>query len=157
MKKSSIYIIVIIALIAIGAYFIFAKSTTNGIQNGAGTTTTKEESKEAPKEEKVSIANPASTNCKDKGGNLVIQKDKDGGQYGLCFFDDNRACEEWAMLRGECPVGGVKTTGYDTIDQKYCAWRGGVTKAEASSTCLFKNGNKCLTVDFYEGTCGPND
>jgi hypothetical protein len=101
------------------------------------------------------LANPASANCLEAGGNLKMDQRGDGGEYGLCYFDDNRACEEWAMMRGECPVGGVKTTGYDTIDQKYCAWAGGSTLAEANSTCIFKNGSTCPTIDFYNGTCYP--
>jgi putative hemolysin len=104
-------------------------------------------------DKKVGMANPASVNCRDKGGDLQIQKKEDGREYGLCFFDDNRACEEWAMFRGECLVGGVKTTGYDTIDQKFCAWSGGQTSAVANSKCTFKNGKVCSTVDFYNGTC----
>ena len=101
----------------------------------------------------VGIANPASVNCTKVGGNLVIQKDGTGGQYGLCYFEDNRACEEWALLNGDCPVGGRKTTGYDTIDQNYCAWRGGDTLAVKNSICTFKNGKKCSTLDFYNGKC----
>lgn len=101
----------------------------------------------------VGIANPASTFCIEKGGSLQMQTREDGGQYGLCYFDDARACEEWAMMRGECPVGGVKTTGYDTIDQKFCAWSGGRTLAVENSQCTFANGKVCSTVDFYNGTC----
>lgn len=101
----------------------------------------------------VGLSNPASTNCVEKGGNLVIKTKEDGGQYGLCYFDDNRACEEWAMFRGECPVGGVKTTGYDTVDQMFCAWSGGKTLAEKDSKCTFSNGKVCATIDFYKGTC----
>lgn len=100
------------------------------------------------------IVNPASVNCKDKGGQVVI-KDGPIGQYGLCFFDDNRACEEWAMLRGDCPVGGVKTTGYDTEAQKFCAWSGGATLAQPNAICAFKDGSKCLADDFYSGKCNP--
>lgn len=99
------------------------------------------------------IANPASTNCIKLGGNLVIEKRGDGSEYGLCYFEDNRACEEWALLRGACPVGGVKTTGFDTIDQKYCAWSGGETFAVPQSICTFKDGTKCPTLEFYNGTC----
>lgn len=102
---------------------------------------------------KTQIANPASQFCVDKGGNLQMQAKEDGGQYGLCFFDDARACEEWTMLRGECPVGGVKTTGYDTVDQKFCAWSGGKTLAVENSDCTFPNGKVCKTTDFYNGTC----
>jgi putative hemolysin len=104
-------------------------------------------------DKKVGIANPASVNCKEKGGDLLIQKKDYGGEYGLCFFDDNRACEEWAMFRGDCPVGGVKTTGYDTIDQQFCAWSGGQTSAVANSECVFKNGKVCSTLEFYNGNC----
>ena len=101
----------------------------------------------------ASLANPASVNCGKQGGTLVIQKRGDGGEYGLCNFEDNRSCEEWALMRGDCPAGGVKTTGFDTIDQKYCAWSGGQTLAVKDSVCTFKNGKKCLTIDFYNGTC----
>jgi len=105
----------------------------------------------------TTIANPASVNCQKVGGSLVIDQRGDGGQYGLCYFDDNRACEEWAMLRGDCPVGGMKTTGYDTVDQKYCAWAGGQTFAVPNSICIFKNGSKCSTIDFYNGRCLPSN
>ncbi|MEI8328287.1 MAG: DUF333 domain-containing protein [Candidatus Taylorbacteria bacterium] len=99
------------------------------------------------------IANPASVNCSKQGGKLSILKNGSGSEYGLCTFEDNRACEEWALMRGECPVGGVKTTGFDTIDQNFCAWSGGQTIATTSSMCTFKNSSKCKTVDFYNGTC----
>jgi putative hemolysin/predicted metal-dependent phosphoesterase TrpH len=60
---------------------------------------------------KTGIANPASVNCINKGGTLSIQKSADGGEYGICIFEDNRQCEEWALFRGECPAGGKKITG----------------------------------------------
>lgn len=103
------------------------------------------------------LANPASVNCLKVGGTLKIEKRDDGGQYGLCYFEDNRACEEWALIRNDCPIGGVKTTGFDTIDQKFCAWSGGQTLAVPNSICTFKNGSKCSTKDFYNGTCSPTD
>ncbi|MEZ4519256.1 MAG: DUF333 domain-containing protein [Chloroflexota bacterium] len=62
----------------------------------------------------VGLANPASTNCVEQGGQVMIETDGSGGQYGVCVFDDNRQCEEWAMMRGDCPVGGLKITGYLT-------------------------------------------
>ena len=55
-------------------------------------------------------ANPASENCVKQGGTVSIQTRGDGGQYGVCMFEDNKQCEEWAMLRGDCPVGGIKVT-----------------------------------------------
>ena len=53
------------------------------------------------------IANPASVNCIKHGGTLSIRERGDGGEYGVCMFTDNRQCEEWAMFRGKCPVGGL--------------------------------------------------
>ena len=80
------------------------------------------------------IANPASQNCIDQGGTLQIEERGDGGQYGICYFEDNRQCEEWALLNGACPVGGVKVTGYITPAAQYCAITGGtyaITAAES--------------------------
>ena len=99
------------------------------------------------------LANPASKNCADKGGNLQIKKDGSGGEYGLCFFDDNRACEEWALLRGDCPWGGRRTTGFDTEEQRYCAWLGGDTYAVENAVCKFKDGSSCLDKDLFKGLC----
>ena len=62
----------------------------------------------------AAVANPASANCVSKGGKLIIDRRGDGGDYGVCLFEDNRQCEEWALFRGECPVGGIKVTGYVT-------------------------------------------
>jgi polar amino acid transport system substrate-binding protein len=108
---------------------------------------------EAVEENITQIGNPASANCAKLGGNLVIEKRGDGGEYGLCYFEDNRACEEWSLFRGDCPSGGVKTTGFDTIDQKYCAWSGGETLAVPQSICTFKDGTKCSNEEFYNGKC----
>jgi putative hemolysin len=70
------------------------------------------------------LANPASENCVAHGGRLVIET-APAGQYGVCLFEDNRQCEEWALLRGACPSGGIKVTGYATPQARYCAIRGG--------------------------------
>jgi len=101
---------------------------------------------------KTSLANPASVNCSEKGGTTSIQKGPNG-QYGLCEFADNQACEEWAMYRGDCPVGGVKTTGYDNTEQMYCAWVGGRTLAEPDANCTLPGGKICSNSELYNGTC----
>jgi putative hemolysin len=51
------------------------------------------------------LANPASTNCVDRGGELTIKKDGTGGEYGMCVFGNGDECEEWALFRGECQPG----------------------------------------------------
>ena len=50
------------------------------------------------------IANPASQNCLEKGGTLSFEERGDGGQFGVCYFEDNRQCEELALMRGDCPA-----------------------------------------------------
>lgn len=134
MKEKLPVIVLILVVIGFGAFYIYQKSVQ----------------KTSPTNQ---LANPASVHCSEVGGTLTIEKRGDGGEYGLCYFEDNRACEEWALLRGDCPLGGVKTTGFDTIDQNYCAWSGGQTFATVDSVCTFKDGSTCSTKDFYNGTC----
>jgi putative hemolysin len=106
------------------------------------------------------IANPASENCVRQGGTLSIATRPDGGQYGVCSFEDNRQCEEWALLRGECPVGGVKVTGYTTDAAIFCAISGGTYEATANAgqaneegTCALPGGGKCDAAAYYAGAC----
>ena len=96
----------------------------------------------------------------EQGGTLVIEERGDGGQYGICTFEDNQQCEEWALLRGDCPVGGVKVTGYVTPAATYCAITGGTYAATGNSgqadeqgTCTFKDGAQCDAWDYYNGKC----
>jgi putative hemolysin len=110
------------------------------------------------------IANPASENCIKQGGTLNIEKRGDGGEYGICFFEDNRQCEEWAMMRGDCPVGGIKVTGYITPAAVYCAITGGEYAITGNSraeneqgSCTFKNGKTCDVWDLFNGKCDPNN
>lgn len=107
--------------------------------------------------------NPASANCVKKGGKVVIEKRGDGGEYGICLFEDNRQCEEWALFRGNCPVGGIKVTGYVTPAAQYCAISGGEYSITAKGnreneqgTCSFKNGFRCGVWEYYDGKCSPN-
>jgi putative hemolysin len=108
--------------------------------------------------EVVGKANPQDSidYCYKSGGTIKTDKRSDGIVYNLCFFEDARACETQALQKGDCPLGGVKTTGFDTMDQKYCAWLGGSTLATKDSVCKFKNGKQCKTVDLYKGTCSFN-
>ncbi len=101
------------------------------------------------------LANPASVNCAKVGGQTEIVNGPNG-QYGLCNFEDNMSCEEWALFRGDCPVGGVKTTGFDTKAQMYCAWVGGQTLAVPDAQCTLPNGKVCPDEALYNGECSPN-
>jgi putative hemolysin len=110
----------------------------------------------------VTRANPASTHCVDQGGSLAFEKDGSGGQFGLWRFDDNRQCEEWALLRGQCPAGGIRVTGYVTPAARYCALRGGHYQVLSGSntaielgSCGFANGKSCAAGAFFDGLCAP--
>jgi putative hemolysin len=105
------------------------------------------------------LANPASQNCVKQGGTLKIERRPDGGQYGVCVFTDNYQCEEWALLRDDCPKNGLRVTGYATPAGRYCAITGGryavVTESAAGETgvCSLPGGKACDAAAYYAGTC----
>ena len=96
------------------------------------------------------LANPASVNCVKKGGTISIVNGPNG-EYGICMFEDDRQCEEWALYRGECPVGGVKITGYLTDEARYCAIIGGIY-TEQTNLCT-RGENQCDATALYQGNC----
>ena len=66
-------------------------------------------------------------------------------------------------MRGECPVGGVKVTGYVTPAGRYCAITGGeyaITgksgESDEQGTAHFKNGTQCDAWDYFNGKCEPS-
>jgi putative hemolysin len=106
------------------------------------------------------LANPASVNCAKQGGTLTIDRRPDGGEFGVCVFVDNYQCEEWALLRGECPKTGLRVTGFATAAGRYCAITGGrysVVSAPGvtpeQGTCTFPSGAVCEADAYYAGTC----
>lgn len=106
----------------------------------------------------VGMANPASVNCQQKGGQLEMREGP-LGQYGVCLFEDNRQCEEWALFRGSCPAGGLKITGYTSDATVYCAITGHQAvesdKPGEVGSCTV-DGVTCSAQEFYEqGTCAP--
>jgi putative hemolysin len=56
------------------------------------------------------LPNPASVNCKQKGGELELRQDASGGISGICHFTDGSECEEWAYFRNECSPGDSLAT-----------------------------------------------
>jgi putative hemolysin len=114
----------------------------------------------APTTGEASMPNPASQNCVEQGGDITIEKRGDGGEFGVCWFEDARQCEEWALQRGDCPVGGLKVTGYGP-QGRYCVITGGqytVTGGDTENeqgTCTFKNGKECDGADYWNGKCSP--
>ncbi len=51
---------------------------------------------------KAWISNPASAYCVENNGKVDIRKDSNGGEYGVCVFENGKECEEWALFHGEC-------------------------------------------------------
>jgi putative hemolysin len=105
------------------------------------------------------LANPASAYCEEQGGRHVVER-ASRGEFGVCFFEDNRQCEEWALLRAECPVGGRRVTGYVTQAARYCAITGGSYAVTSSSgaadergTCSLRDGRSCDADAYYRGAC----
>lgn len=108
------------------------------------------------------IANPASVYCLEKGGRLTIRKRGDGGEYGICTFTDGRQCEEWALWRGECPVGGIAVPAGTAPTEHYCLVTGGLYRPAGPSAdrdgglCIFPGGRSCDARDYYAGKFSPN-
>lgn len=106
------------------------------------------------------LANPASVNCAQQGGTLTIDRRPDGGQFGVCVFTDNYQCEEWALLRGECPKTGLRVTGFATAAGRYCAITGGRYSVSSApgvlperGTCALPTGKSCEAEAYFAGTC----
>ena len=113
---------------------------------------------ESDGEPTAQMANPASVNCIKKGGTLEMRENKKG-QYGVCVFEDNRQCEEWALFRGDCPEGGVKITGYVNEAEIFCAIIGGEVEVVGESTmCKRVDGTYCNAQSNLDGDCpDPSD
>ena len=108
-------------------------------------------------------SNPAATNCINVGGTPKTETRPDGGQYGVCYFGDNYVCEQWALMHGECPVGGVKVTGYNTPAARYCAITGGqyvpigtTNTGQEAGNCTLPSGKVCDADEYYNGACSDS-
>jgi membrane-bound inhibitor of C-type lysozyme/putative hemolysin len=75
-------------------------------------------------------------------------------------FVIGESAEEWAMMRGDCPAGGIKVTGFVTSAARYCAITGGAYKVTSGSnttneqgTCTFQSGRTCKATAYFDGAC----
>jgi uncharacterized protein len=112
--------------------------------------------------EKSGIANPASTNCVDKGGKLDIVKGQ-AGEIGMCILPDGTTCEEWALFRGECKPGDKQSQLTTDPAAKFCADNGGKVEVIGAGTagewgkCVFKDNSFCDEWSYFRGACKPGD
>lgn len=141
---------VIIAIVAGAYYFGTQKSSNPIVSQPQATQSTPPQNSQSSN---AGLANPASVNCAKQGGQSEIVTKKDGSQYGVCEFEDDQECEEWALFRRECPVGGVKTIGFDNEAQIYCAITGGQTLAVPNAKCTLPSGQVCNAEAYYNGKC----
>ncbi len=109
----------------------------------------------------VHINNPASENCTKVGGTLTIEVAGTGNEYGLCKFSETMACEEWALMSGNCPVGGVDISGAPSPQALYCIVTGNeyttfdadTAPPSTKQVCILKDGTNCGALEFYTGNC----
>lgn len=106
-KKEKIFISLFISIIIIGVFVLLGIKNEKKSTSVTNQINSEEQSDILPQQdefadEKTGEANPASKNCIEKGGELEIRNDSNGGQIGICIFPDKSECEEWAFMKGEC-------------------------------------------------------
>ena len=99
--KKILIISLVLFLVVCGGYIGY------GLLQERNTPEPIESEKENEEKDNIGIANPASTNCVEKGGKVILEEESNG-QVGYCVFDDGSRCEEWLFYRGECEKGDSK-------------------------------------------------
>jgi putative hemolysin len=132
-------------------------------QGGGTQKPTEGASEEAP----ANMANPASVYCEEQGGTLEIRTDANGGQYGVCLFDDGSECDEWAYFRGECQPGesiqGEPAAGMANPASVYCEEQEGKLEIRTGTdggqygVCMFEDGTECEEWAYFREECAPGD
>ena len=116
------------------------------------------------------MANPASVYCEQQGGDLDIRTSGDGGQYGVCMFDDGSECDEWSFYEKKCKpgdyfpaTGGGGNVGLANPASVYCEDQGGkldirtMENGSQYGVCMFDDGSECDEWEFYKAECSPGD
>lgn len=131
-----------------------SKTDTKPAKDDANTNTG-QDNKDTPPE----IVNPASQYCGEVGWTLKMDKMWNGSEFWVCYFQDNRQCEEWALFHGYCPKWWLKVTGYTTPAARYCGilgWDYQATDENADPeqwVCNFDNGAECDVWALYNANC----
>jgi len=107
----------------------------------------------------IGMPNPASTGCVEKGGTDESLYEADGGEYGVCLFNDGTACDSWELERGDCVEGTTP------VFSTFCADSGGEISEEdvdwgasegnppATYEVCTVNGFQCAANDYYTTGC----
>lgn len=97
--------------------------------------------------------NSAAENCTDVGGVLKKERTGKGTEFWVCYFDNGKSCEGWALESGDCPAGGVDVSIYNTNAEKLCAWLGAKVDKK-NNNCVFIN-KTCPIDALYNEECLP--
>ena len=95
----------------------------------------------------------ASQHCEAQGGQRRVERGPEG-EIAVCVFEGHRQCEEWALLLGECPRGGIPVAGYATTSERHCAIRGGrmtIPGCARSPTGLYEASEVLLLLQAGSG------
>jgi putative hemolysin len=84
----------------------------------------------------------ATSNCIENNFTDQILYEPTGGQYGICVFTNETACEEGAFLRGGCNVT-------NPIFAVYCAENGGQISLENDALAEYEVCGQCTEYDYY--------
>lgn len=112
------------------------------------------------------VANVASKYCTDNGGELKIEKNSKGFEYGVCAFPPKDGvegfCEEWAFYKGKCPSGGFRIQSQVTAETRFCVISGGEfqdggidDQGNLKGKCYFYPVTQCDMYEFYKEECVP--
>lgn len=104
--------------------------------------------------------------CRQNGGTIEENSRWSLGTFDVCIFKYNYyyQCESLALLKGDCPIGGIDTERGYTRMEKYCALIGGEVVKEKGyhyemnmnimwNLCKLKNGSLCETTQLFTGKC----
>ncbi|HSQ27855.1 MAG TPA: DUF333 domain-containing protein [Anaerolineales bacterium] len=111
--------------------------------------------------------------CAQNGGNWQARQNEQGGEYGVCVFDDKSECEGGAFYRGECrpgqyfaapgPKGPQGPANLANPASQHCEQNGGTIQIRSDSAggqygvCVFADGTQCEEWAFYRGECSPGN
>jgi uncharacterized protein len=101
----------------------------------------------------ANMPNPASVHCKEQGGKLDMREGEDGGQIGICVFEDGSECEEWAFFRGECQIGLPNPASVSCEEQGGTLDVRAVDDGGQLGICVFEDGSECEEWALFRGEC----
>jgi putative hemolysin len=108
-----------------------------------------------PPKDQADMPNPASVFCEEQGGQVEMRTDSEGGQFGVCIFEDGSECDEWAFYRGECPA----QADMPNPASAFCEEQGGKLEIRTDSeggqfgVCILEDGTECDEWEYFRGEC----